>query len=58
MSLQQLQDKYKVIFMQCEADVEKAKVASEAEKIAEIERIRAELQTNATIKESEVHQSR
>jgi len=53
MSLQQLQNEYKVISMQCQADVEKAKAASEAEKTAAIEKIRAELETNAAAKESE-----
>jgi len=52
MSLQQIQTEYKVISMQCQADVEKAKAISEAEKVAEIEQIRAQLQADATSKEA------
>ena len=46
MALQQLQNEYKVISMQCQAEVEKVKSTAEAEKNAEIEQIRSQLGAN------------
>ena len=45
-TLQQIQNEYKVFAMKCQADVQKVKENAEAEKQIELEKVRAEFTTN------------